>query len=654
MAAQKRDYLRIFLGSPTDVDVERQIAYKVIQELDDHLKIFKDYLTISVPPLRAIVWEQVPPGAGLPSNIILDRFPIEESDIFIFILWKRFGTPTGTRRKDGSKYISGTQEEFEKAYRCFIDNKSNQPIIMVYRKMDDFSFIRLSSKELEQYKRVLKFCEDCEPSGKHPALTRSFLSKDFEGLLRKDLLDTILKLNALKIGSSAISRSEEPSTHGELSQESDKEESPAMTDWLNKNNLSANPFKHYVSENEKDLIKYYVPFKGFNLISNEITQSNKNWLFFGMEGSGKTALKQFITSRCAPAKVSKILAIPYETRDFRQALAHSSDAKEIQLFVSQQIFNSALTVLDAQAKHSLDIGGLKEPATVLLKLENLLEELPEYERALCLLDLAPEVSEDAPAKLIEVLAQLVALPLDRVSFRLFLPKSLQSKFMRQGRYLGKSDLREIRWEEKELKELIKQRMIYYSINKLKQNQALGPLCESKGKTGAIDDEIVKLSEGNPRAVVWLANQLFMEHCDNEPVPLKIEPRTWDKVQLDWWATGRNFILGPSGRVEGFFVSGTDVYFRNSILNLSKRSKMLLRQLAGEDGQICSKQELIRAAWPDVNSAGVTDAALREAVRRLKVELKEKNGIDPRWVRTVHDQGYQLLDPEETGFSEEEK
>lgn len=646
------DDIRIFLGSPSDVDVEREIAYRVIKDVDDIRQIIKDYRPdILIPPLRAIGWEQVPPGVGLPNEIILDRFPIEESDIFIFILWKRFGSPPGTRRTGGIKYSSGTEEEFERAYLCNRQNTSGKPFIMVYQKKDEFSITNLRPKEIGQYRKVVEFMEDCGSTGKHPVLTRSFLSRDFEGLLRKNLLDTILRLHTSKsIVTKSIEKpdvlaeKQELPAHAEISQESGKEENPAMANWLQKSNLSANPFKYYVAEDEKNLIKYYVPFKGLSLISNEIIASNKNWLFFGVEGSGKTALKQFIASRCAPIKSSTALAISYETNDFLESLTHSSDVGEISVFAAQQIFHRALKTTDLQAKYGPEIKFLDEPATIFLKLGNLLDEELGYQRILCLLDLASELSDDTLSKLIDVLTRLVALPPDRVSFRLFLPKSLQGKFIRQGKYLGKCEVREIHWEEKDLRELIKQRMIYFSINKLNPNQALGTLYESKGKTGSLDDEIVKLSEGNPRAVMWLGNRLFWEHCQNETVLHKIESRTWDKVQLDWWTTGRNLILGPAGRTESFFAIGSDVYFNNKPLRLSKRSKALLTRLVNADGQTCSKEELIRTGWPDVNSAGVTEAALREAMRRLKGELRDKNNIDPAWLETQHDQGYRLLEP----------
>ena len=643
-----KKYIRIFIGSPGDVDAEREIACKAISDVEEILKIFKDhYPDISIPPLRAIGWEQVPSRVGLPNEIILERFPIEESDIFIFVLWKRFGSPPGTRRGDGSKYSSGTEEEFDKAYFQNRRNKTGRPFIMVYQKKDEFSIANLKPKEIGQYRKVVEFIENCQPNEKHPVLTRSFLSKDFEGLLRKNLLDTILNLSVLKEDNQKIKKEEAKPSLAEINQAPDSEEHPALLDWLAKNNLSTNPFKHQSAEYEKDLVKYYVPFKGFPLISSEIIQSNKNWLFFGVEGSGKTALKQFVLSRCAPSRASKTLAIPYEMNDLLETLSQSSDVNEILLYVSQQVLNSALSITNIRSKDEFGIRNLKEPALVFLRLGKLLEETQGYERTLCLLDLVPEISEDSLSKMIEVLARLVAHPADKVGFRLFLPKSLQRRFMRQDKYLGKCALREIRWDDKDLKELIKQRMIFYSINKANPYRALALLCEPKGKMRSIDDEIVKFAEGNPRAVIWLANQLFLEHCQNEPVSLKIGSQSWDKVQLDWWTTGRNLILGPSGRTETFSTSGTEVYFRNNDkpLKLSKRSKLLFRPLVEADGQTCSKEALIRSAWPEVHSDGVTNSALREAMRRLKVELEKKNDIDPAWVKTAHGQGYQLLEPE---------
>ncbi len=352
---------------------------------------------------------------------------------------------------------------------------------MVYQKKDEFSITNFKPKEIGQYRKVVKFIEECQSGGKHPVLTRSFLSRDFEGLLRRNLLDAVLNLSMSK----NQNKEETKPTPAEISQPSTSigEEHFILKGWLAENNLSANPFKSHTAEdeNEKDPARYYVPFRGFPLISNEIVQGNKNWLFFGKEGSGKTALKRFILSRCAPSRQnSKTLAISYETGDFLEALAQSTDVQEI-LHTAQQILDLAFKTTKIPLRKGVDIRNLSEPAMVFFKLGRLLGEIKGYDRTLYLLDLAPEISDDYIAKLIEVLAHLVSLPTDKIGFRLFLPKNLQNRFVRQGKYLGKCDLREICWDEKDLRELIKQRLIFYSINKANPSQSLAPLCESKGK-----------------------------------------------------------------------------------------------------------------------------------------------------------------------------
>ncbi|MGQ9373299.1 DUF4062 domain-containing protein [Acinetobacter tandoii] len=99
--------LSIFLASPSDVNNERIIVKKVIEELN----------SISLKPfniqLELINWENsTHPGFGsYPQDVINNQIG-DDYDIFIGILWARFGTPT-------NKAESGTLEEFERAYSRF-------------------------------------------------------------------------------------------------------------------------------------------------------------------------------------------------------------------------------------------------------------------------------------------------------------------------------------------------------------------------------------------------------------------------------------------------------------------------------------------------------------------------------------------------------
>jgi len=648
MPDEKRN-IRIFIGSPSDVNTEREIAYKVVSYLHDLFQTISNHYRIYTPTLQAVGWESVLPNAGIANNIILNKYPPTQNDIFIFILWKRFGCPPGIHRRDGKRYESGTQEEFEKAYEVFQQNKINPPVIMVYRKMDDFSITSLERKDVKQYNKLLDFFEECNPGGKHPTFFYTFKADEFETKLREHIVEAVLSFTVEKdnkgeeVGSSTSSPVEPSSSKGETHYD-------ALTEWLRKSKLIDNPFSQHVAENEKDSAKYYVPSTGLSLLSSEIVQSKKNWIFFGMEGSGKTALRKFISSNCAPEKpTSKILAITYETKDLRGFLLESVNIEDALSKISNKILRSALKFSGTLDKYEEEMGrfkisDIKDPTLILQQLNG---ELLGFDYLACLLDVA-SISNQTTTKLVEFLALLATIETEKVGFRLFIPNNLKNRFKMQGNYLGKCDLRELKWEEKDLKALIAKRLGYYSVNKTNPVNELAPLCEPKGKMKSIDDEIIRLSEGIPRAVVWLANELVLMHCQNESNLQLIRSQSWEKVQLKWMKEDRIHVLGPSGATDTFFATGSEIYFRNSDrpLKLSKRSKLLLKPIVDADGQICTKDELIRSAWPGVNRDGVTDAAVREAIRRLKVELEEKNKIDSTWINTIHGQGYQLLDPQE--------
>jgi len=252
-----------------------------------------------------------------------------------------------------------------------------------------------------------------------------------------------------------------------------------------------------------------------------------------------------------------------------------------------------------------------------------------------------------------VLAQLANVLIDGIGLRFFLPKNIYMTLSnKQHLYVGRCNPMEIKWETNELLDLIRQRLIYYSKDKRNVNSFMGALGEPKGGMDKIDQAIIGLSENNPRAVIWLADKLISKHCQNEPIPLKIQRQTWDQVQEEWWSWGRNHILGLHGQEDEFWQSGKDIYFKGVKLNLSKRRKALMSILIEADGQICSKEKLMETGWKNESREGITDAALREAIRNLKLELS-KNNINPEWVKTVRDQGYQLQNPDNGTLNQED-
>src|SRR5215207_6022546 len=91
--------LRLFVASPGDVSSERDHVGTVAAELNRGTAADAGFV------LEVVRWEtHARPDIGRPQQLILDQ--IGQVDIFVGIMWRRFGTPTGVAS-------SGTEEEFE-------------------------------------------------------------------------------------------------------------------------------------------------------------------------------------------------------------------------------------------------------------------------------------------------------------------------------------------------------------------------------------------------------------------------------------------------------------------------------------------------------------------------------------------------------------
>lgn len=80
--------LYVFLASPDDLAEERALAREVVEELNSK---FGSMLGCQIDLL---VWEDLPPEAGRPQEII--NRSVDDCDVFVGMLWKRWGSPTGT------------------------------------------------------------------------------------------------------------------------------------------------------------------------------------------------------------------------------------------------------------------------------------------------------------------------------------------------------------------------------------------------------------------------------------------------------------------------------------------------------------------------------------------------------------------------------
>jgi tetratricopeptide (TPR) repeat protein len=175
--------LRIFAASTFDTVAERAKVATVAAML----KPLADYLDIA---LDVVDWRSVVPGMGRPEEVILEQLDPSDWNVFIGILWHRFGTPPGGHDAETrAEYLSGTEEEFKTAYRLW--KETGRPRVMMYRCTRP---IPPDALDPGQFKLVKDFFAQFEAEGgAHPGLFQSFdTPESFERLLLDNLQRLLL------------------------------------------------------------------------------------------------------------------------------------------------------------------------------------------------------------------------------------------------------------------------------------------------------------------------------------------------------------------------------------------------------------------------------------------------------------------------------
>ncbi len=182
--------LRVFISSPGDVGLERDLVLRVIERLRGE---FGDRLEI-----ETIRWEDRPVRAT--QSFQPQIVPPSETDLVVCILWSRLGTPLSEefKRRDGTRYGSGTEWEFEDAVRGW--RETGTPDLLVYRRTQD---PLASIKDASQFQlRQLQFCalEDFVQKwffgddGTFKAAFKSYAAPDqFERMVENDLRHLLLE-----------------------------------------------------------------------------------------------------------------------------------------------------------------------------------------------------------------------------------------------------------------------------------------------------------------------------------------------------------------------------------------------------------------------------------------------------------------------------
>ncbi len=137
----------IFVASPSDLQEERIAIEEITKELNLTYGIKHNIV------IELLKWEthSAPGISEIHPQEIINKDIGNQYDIFIGLLWKKFGTPT-------EKAGSGTEEEFLKAFDRFINKKENIQVLFYFKDAVPKSLKEISASELmkiENFKNEL-------------------------------------------------------------------------------------------------------------------------------------------------------------------------------------------------------------------------------------------------------------------------------------------------------------------------------------------------------------------------------------------------------------------------------------------------------------------------------------------------------------------
>lgn len=140
MAGMRR-FVKVFLASPGDLAEERKVAKVIVDDFNSQLADALGY------HVELVGWEDTLLGVGRPQAII--NRDLDGCDLFVGMIWKRWGTPPGTE-----PYTSGFEEEFTRSTTR--NEKEGRPEINLLLKDHDAASLADPGEHL---KRVLAFKE---------------------------------------------------------------------------------------------------------------------------------------------------------------------------------------------------------------------------------------------------------------------------------------------------------------------------------------------------------------------------------------------------------------------------------------------------------------------------------------------------------------
>ena len=173
--SQTRKNIRIFVSSPDDMRQEREQLGEIVQSMNRSWGHFFKF------QFELIRWEtHGVPGFGEDAQDVLNKELPNDFEVYIGLMWCRFGTPTG-------RAGSGTEEEFNNAYARFKKDPTSVRIMFYFKE----SQIPLEDIDPDQLGRVRKFRDSLREKG---GLLWTFKTDaEFRSLINEHLSHVIIK-----------------------------------------------------------------------------------------------------------------------------------------------------------------------------------------------------------------------------------------------------------------------------------------------------------------------------------------------------------------------------------------------------------------------------------------------------------------------------
>ena len=270
---------KVFLASPSDTKDERIIVEKIIAEINGTLGEHHNFI------VKLLKWESDSyPDFGIDGQDVINKELGSDYDIFIGIMWKKFGTPT-------NRAESGTEEEFTRAYDKFKTDKNLK--IMFYFNTAP---IPQNQLDLEQFKKVKLFKEKFSDLGGYYWHYESL--ENFEKYLRQHLQKQVLNLLSINKNTVQNQNTTQISLVPEINsnflkylEDPEANFSHSKVDSINLSDIYISPDLRDLNERKK--ASSYKTINVEDLISALEVQGTK-YVLIGDDSAGKTATVKFL------------------------------------------------------------------------------------------------------------------------------------------------------------------------------------------------------------------------------------------------------------------------------------------------------------------------------------------------------------------------